>query len=371
MPSPVTDHLTDTHATSHPPSKPQALLLRAIPPRRPRLAKASITLEFSLAAPALAGLWDFRVGGAACLAPAALLTALLSIPAAMCTQDHLLPVLRDSALTACVPLPPLALRGKPAPAGAGVVALRVALATGVAEVEGGDTKLATSRLKLLRSSAKAVYAGADPGTPPAPHPLAALVADAAAASAAPAATPSLLAAAARAADVSGYPAGTHPATLDAALSAAGTLAAGPGAPSPLTWVRRVETLLARSEPGALLSSTAPAAECALLGTYAPLDAWASGGASLRTPGAAMSLFGVVLGEHDLPPTSPGPTQVAAAALLGEEGEEAGGSPGAGEEEEAAVGLAAGHPLLAMSEEERMLHLQAQVRMLRGVGKSHS
>jgi len=76
--------------------------------------------------------------------------------------------------------------------------------------------------------------------------------------------------------------------------------------------------------------------------------------SSRLPGTSVYIHELVVGEHDLPPTSPGPASLTTpvSSRAAAEGAEDDGEEGAF--------LAADHPLMLMAEEERMLHLQAQV-----------
>ena len=60
---------------------------------------------------------------------------------------------------------------------------------------------------------------------------------------------------------------------------------------------------------------------------------------------------MVVGEHDLPPMSPAPLSAQTPRRAGDE---------VGDEEEGASLLAADHPLLVMTEEERLMHIQSQV-----------
>lgn len=144
------------------------------------------------------------------------------------------------------------------------------------------------------------------------------------------------------ADVSGCLA--HPALLDACLSQAASH--HPDAVfSPLTWVRSAGSVaIASSGPEAATGGHIAAA-------LRQDDAWAVGNVGLVAPGggSTVDLREVVIGEHDRPPSSPGPVSARVAEAVAE----------AGEEEDA--GIAADNPLLQMSEEERMLHLQAQAR----------
>lgn len=149
-----------------------------------------------------------------------------------------------------------------------------------------------------------------------------------------------------AAEVSGY--ALHPVLLDACLGQVAAAADATTACS-FSWMRSVAALLVGSSSpvGGMLSAT-----------YQPADSWLAGSTSLAAgsaSGLAAEVLGAVLGDHDMPPASPGPTTMPATARAGIPAELAGG-----EEEEEAAGIPADHPLLQMAEEERLLHLQAQV-----------
>lgn len=111
--------------------------------------------------------------------------------------------------------------------------------------------------------------------------------------------------------------------------------------SPPTWVRTLEALSFRSFNLLSMSKhvTVKSVE---------EDGWAIGCGSLGS--GEVQLTNLIIGEHDLPPTSPGPlsAQTPKAELLGEL------------EEEDSNALPADHPLLLMTEEERLMHLQTQV-----------
>lgn len=114
-------------------------------------------------------------------------------------------------------------------------------------------------------------------------------------------------------------------------------------PSPPTWVRSVEAISAN-----FVNKTKPSYISSHL---LEEDGWAIGtSAILGGEDLAMSLNGIVVGEHDLPPTSPGPLSAQ--------------TPHADIEasvDEFEEGLAADHPLLLMSDDERVMHIQSQVR----------
>lgn len=121
--------------------------------------------------------------------------------------------------------------------------------------------------------------------------------------------------------------------------------------SPASWLRSISAVVFP-----LCGSTIPVPEydvgCI---TYRyEQDGWAIGSSYMGAPshgaGTLLHLSEVVLGEQDLPPTSPGPS-----SLTPFEIKDVGKGEAIGEE--GPVSLE--HPLLYMSEDERLLHLQAQ------------
>ena len=127
------------------------------------------------------------------------------------------------------------------------------------------------------------------------------------------------------------------ARIEAAVSMAGHHTT-PGQ-SPLTWVRSIDHACIRLGFRGKLEviSTEVVEE----------DGWTvvNSGA-----GDALRINSLVVGEHDLPPTSPAPLSAQTPRAAGDE-------VGADEEEGT---LAADHPLLLMTEDERLMHIQSQV-----------
>jgi acyl carrier protein len=335
----------------------QALLGAAWVHRRGRGRGATVTFEANLAAPALAYLWEYTVFGRPHLPGAAALGVAASALPLLSTEEAPLGALLDLTLPAPLALPRLS-RG---PAGALVPAtLVVRPAAAAAEVIFQQQKVLAGRFGCTRVQP---FGHAIEGAPGAGA-LRAAVRRAAAGTARPAPAITGTIAPPEASQAAAY--ALHPALLDASFSQ--TALCMPSSISPPTWLRSaaavVLPLAARSPPpGGVHVATAAREE----------DGWAVGGVALGAdsfdPGAGgVHLQGVCVGEHDLAPTSPGPASLTPAAAstrsagdaapaAGEEG--AHGAP-EGEEGGGGAGLAADHPLLAMGEEERMLHLQAQV-----------
>lgn len=111
--------------------------------------------------------------------------------------------------------------------------------------------------------------------------------------------------------------------------------------SPPTWIRTLEALSFRS------FNLIPMSKHVAVKSVEE-DGWAIGSGSLGS--GDVQLTNLIIGEHDLPPTSPGPlsAQTPKADVVGEL------------EEEDSNALPADHPLLLMTEEERLMHLQTQV-----------
>jgi len=140
-----------------------------------------------------------------------------------------------------------------------------------------------------------------------------------------------------------FRAGSDTLTNAPSLEAVVTLAGDQLGPlqSPPTWVRTLEALSFRS------SNLLPISKHVSVKSVEE-DGWAIGCGSLGS--GEVQLTNLIIGEHDLPPTSPGPlsAQTPRAEALGEL------------EEEDSHALPADHPLLLMTEEERLMHLQTQV-----------
>lgn len=319
---------------------------------RGKRRSGSVAFDSLLSAPRLAYLWQYSLQGRAHLSASALLSMAASllplmgavVPGEEAAGAALVAAVTEASLVAPLALPQAAA-ARVAPAAA---RLRLNRASGALEVAMDGQQLMAAKLGSLAADTSILPAAMAAGTS---RVLRALVArSAAAAGSQLAAAASAVAETAQlsAAEVSGY--ALHPALLDACLGQAASVAAAAGVP--LTWLRSA---------AALLVTAASPTGGALAAAYQPADSWHSGGASLAS--GAVALLGGVLGDADLPPASPGPAtarQLAAAAEAG-----VAGTAGAQEAEEEGQGVAADHPLLQMPEEERLLHLQAQVRWLSG------
>lgn len=332
----------------------QQLLTACLLRKRSRGGAAAFDVQLS--APRLAYLWQYSLQGRAHLPASALLSmaaSLLPLLGAMAAGEDpsaatSLAAVAEAGLVAPAVLP-AAAAARVAPAHARVKLIR---GSGAAEVAFADQKLLSARLVSTPAMQAARQVDLGPRASASGLVLRRALLAGAASAAAPA---GMLAAAGIVADLAPLPAGEasgyalHLLLLDACLGqAAAAGAAWVGAP--LTWVRSVAALL--------VGAQSPAGG-ALTAVYQPLDSWHVGGAALAAPGAAApaaAVLGVVLGDQDMPPASPGPGSVALRA-----GEAADAAALAAEEEAAAAeAVPADHPLLQMPEEERLLHLQAQV-----------
>lgn len=357
---------------------------------RKRTKKASgrgvVVFEVDLASARLADFWQYGVSKRQCLPSSVLVSMAASAPVMLNTEENnsqqqIVGALLATTLPAPLLLPTLRRNGGPSSAasGAGTIAsLTVKPALASAEIIFAQQKVLTCKLGSFKvdftstSSSTAVAGSASLSSS-----LRSLVAATAsraveyAASLSPTAPSasffSSTAAPLDPAAAAGY--ALHPALLDSAISQS-ALGLTATATSPPTWLRSIATLVL---PGSVPSSGKDSQISSYLGaTSRERDGWAIGSASLLLPsndnGAALAVHVVdlVVGEHNLPPTSPGPYALTTPLS-------ATGSHARGEIEEAgddldAAGAEAGedghlppdHPLLAMAEEERMLHLQAQV-----------
>ena len=312
------------------------LLLTACLLRR-HTRSGNVTFDTNLSAAQLAYLWQHGVHGTAFLpAPAVLSIAASSLPlmgAVVKDEDtgaaSSTAAVVEAAMVAPAVLPqPAAARVAPA-----VVRVKLVGATGAVEAALDDQQLLAARLATSPVTALAPKAAAA-GRRSTKERIQLKTSLGAGWPLAPAGATAE--ACLSAADAAGY--ATHPALLDACLGQAASLADTEAVP--LLWVRSV---------AALLVSSGAAPGGSLTAVYQPVDGWQWGSASM--PGTAV--LGAVLGGHDRPPASPGPRSLLSArAGAGRGGGEAG--------DEEAVGVPTDHPLLQMPEEERLLHLQAQV-----------
>jgi hypothetical protein len=309
----------------------------------------SMAFDSILSAPRLAYLWQYSMQGRAHLASSALLSmaaSLLPLLGAVTDGEDqgaaaVVAAVTEATLVAPTLLPQAAA-AKVAPA---VARVKLSRASGAVEVALSDQQLMAAKL----GAAVPVATPAVPaeGLALAVHTRSSALRSLAVATVAFAAPGAVAQTAVlSAAEVSGY--ALHPLLLDACLGQAAAVAAAAAAAVPLTWLRSVAALL--------VGASSPAGS-SIAAAYQPAGSWHAGSAALAaadsaTPAAA--LLGVVLGEHDMPPASPGPSGAQLSARVGEGAEE--------EEEAAGTGVPADHPLLQMGEEERLMHLQAQVRL---------
>lgn len=109
--------------------------------------------------------------------------------------------------------------------------------------------------------------------------------------------------------------------------------------SPLTWVRTIEHISFNLGSHERMESISM--------DLSEEDSWAVTNARALGSDSAVTLKNLIVGEHDLPPTSPGPLSAQ--------------TPRAAENEEDEIDqIPADHPLLLMTEEERLIHIQSQV-----------
>lgn len=146
----------------------------------------------------------------------------------------------------------------------------------------------------------------------------------------------------------------HPTVLNAVLIDPATKLLS-HTPSPMTWLRTIQTIVL--PPSSHNTTTGVVSQKHLVSSTTESEGWLMTNAALCSGGTLynVAVFGAVVGEHDMPPMSPGPSVV----TEGASGQGINNQGASGDENEVVVG--ADNPLLVMSEEERMLHLQAQVR----------
>ena len=315
---------------------------------RKRSRGGSMAFDSNLSAPQLAYLWQYSMQGRAHLASSALLSmaaSLLPLLGAATDGEEqgaaaVVAAVAEAAMVAPALLPQAAA-AKVAPA---VARVKLSRASGAVEVALSDQQLLAAK---LGAAAAATPAAPAEGSAPAVHSRSSALRSLGVATTSHAAPGAVAQTAVlSAAEVSGY--ALHPLLLDACLGQAAA-AAAPAA-VPLSWLRSVAALL--------VGASSPAGG-SIAAAYQPAGSWHAGAAALAaansaTPAAA--LLGVVLGEQDMPPASPGPSGAQLSARAGEGADEEA-------EEAAGTGVPADHPLLQMGEEERVMHLQAQVRLL--------
>jgi 3-oxoacyl-(acyl-carrier-protein) synthase/acyl carrier protein len=335
-----------------------------------------VVFEVDLATARLAEFWQYGVSKRQCLPSSVLVSMAASAPEMLNTEENSSQVAALLATTLPAPLLLPTLRrnggsGNAAYSAATIATLTVNPALASAEITFAQQKVLTCKLGSLKIDSATTHVAGSLSSPSCLHGLVTSAATQAVentahtSSTAPiAALFSSTAAPFDAATAAGY--ALHPALLDSAISqfALGLTAT---ATSPPTWIRSIAALvlpsIASEEKDSLVSSY-------LSATSREHDGWAIGSASLLLPSnnvsaSAVHVIELVVGEHNLSPTSPGPyalTTPHSASHARGEIEEAGddldptGTGEAGEDGR----LPPDHPLFAMAEEERMLHLQAQV-----------
>ena len=310
---------------------------------------SSVTFDGQLSAARLAYLWQYSMQGRPFLAGSALLSMAASMLPLLggvaagedSTTAAALAAVTEAALVAPAQLPQ-ATAAKVAPAAARA---KLVLGSGAVEVALAEQRLLTAKLAGTTVNGIEAAAIAPSGARRAVRAL--MAGHAAAGSCRPAGSASTVAqlASLSSAEVSGY--ALHPVLLDASLGQVAGVAAA--AAAPLTWLRSVAALS--------VGASSPAGG-SVAAAYQPSEHWHVGSSSLVPASAAAPTalaFGVVLGDQDIPPASPGP----ASARLHAAPAEAVAAVAAEQEEEEA-GIPADHPLLQMAEEERLMHLEAQV-----------
>lgn len=318
---------------------------------RKRSRGGAMAFDSSLSAPRLAYLWQYSLHGRAFLSTSAVLSMAASLlPLLGAVADGEDPVSAASVaavVEAAMVAPAMLPQAAAARVAAAVARVKLAGTSGAVEVALADQQLLAAKFAASPEAARADGGGATPvPTPRAAAVRAQLVGRVPASDSTAPASVVAEAAPLAPAEVSGY--ALHPALLDACLGQAASVADAAAAPFP--WVRSVAALL--------VGSSSPTGG-SVAAVYQPADSWQAGSGSLAAQAAhiaAATLLGVVLGDQDMPPASPGPSSMPLSARAGQLG-----GPLAGGEEEEAPGVPADHPLLQMPEGERLLHLQAQVR----------
>lgn len=344
----------------------QTLFAAALVRKRTKASGGGVTVfEVDLAAPRLAYLWQYNVSERPYLPPSGVLAMASSAATVLSNDDTMrqLPALLGATLPAPLMLP--GLRRGPS-AGGVYAALTVKPALASAEIVYAQQKVLVCRL----GSAKVPSAAADAAnTAPSvalrsaiivPKPAAHIDNTFDARSGIFAST----------AAVAFSEHALHPAILDAAISQA-AMCLPTEAISPPTWLRSISAIVLP----AIVSSTASSSRMYIATLSQEEDGWAVGNAQLEPISTSSSgvssasggvhLVDLVVGEHSYPPTTPGPNRLSPESAKRKPTnvhvEDIEGAEAVPAEEPAADGrLPADHPLLAMSEEERMLHLQAQV-----------
>ena len=332
----------------------QQLLSSCLLPKRSRSGGGSLVFDANLSVPRLAYLLQYTWQRWAHLPSAALLSmtaSLLPLLGATTGGDEGsdTAAVTDAAMVAPTMLP-LAAAARVAPA---MARLKLERCSGAVVATLAEQKVLVAKLSNIAAVALAAVAVAETGGfTSALRAVRALIAAQVASGSAPAmasAETVLEVAPMTEAEVSGY--AVHPVLLDACLGQAAAIsAASPAATAPHTWLRSVSALLVTGAAACASSSSVAA-------YYQASGSWLAGSARISAgsqAGPSATILDAVLGEQDMPPASPGPMSATELLTVAE------GDAAALAEDEEAAAVPADHPLLQMAEEERLLHLQAQV-----------
>jgi 3-oxoacyl-(acyl-carrier-protein) synthase/acyl carrier protein len=366
----------------------QSLFTSAFIRRRTKKAsgRGIVVFEVDLASARLAVFWQYGVSKRQCLPSSVLVSMAASAPVMLNTEENnsqqqqVVGALLSTTLPAPLMLPILRRSGGPSSAGVGaatVAALTVNPTLASAEITFAQQKVLMCKLGSLKVDFAATASAVTGSGASSSSSLRSLVAATAThavehaasmSSTAPTATFfSSTAAHLDAESAAGY--SLHPAILDSAISQS-ALGLTATATSPPTWLRSIAALILPSSSYSSAKEKESGISSYLSATSREHDGWAIGSATLLLPSSgtatttslAVHVVDLVVGEHNLPPTSPGPyalsTPLSATARgeIEEAGDDLDAPAGEGEDGH----LPPDHPLLVMAEEERMLHLQAQV-----------
>ena len=320
--------------------------------KRSKARGAGVTIfQVDLAAPRFRDLWQYHLSKRQYLPSAAIVAIASSAPAMLAVEDSSQPDQLSTLLGATLPAPlmlPLLRRGPATDSGSTIAVLTVRPSVESAEVVFSNQKVLNCKLGSVRVHAAAVV-GEEEGE--AQQPISGVLSSTVSRYVQLEPQDAVFSKTADpldASSVAGYP--LHPAQLDAAISQAALYL--PALSSPPTWLRSISAVvLPQGQQQSLCAGHSYAGTSSRVDeNWSVASAWLT--ASAPSP---IQIVELVVGEHDLPPTSPGPSNVSPGSART--------ANGAQEVEEDAAEdglLPADHPLLDMPEEERMLHLQAQV-----------
>ena len=330
----------------------QPLLSSSWVRRRTKATAGAVTFETNVFAPPSAWLWDYAVYQRPHLPSSVLVSMLAGVPGVLDEQDGLMTTLSGVSMPAPLALPRLPHR--PARI-TGTITIKARPFNGAVEIIFLQQKILTGGIVGVGSPDTQIAASAGVSKP---LRIAAYV------------LPSNLEM--RPTTVNG---GTYsnleilrdndrgcfsldPAVLESTIQHSELCM--PARDVPVTWMRSLEALLlppkkrsnlsSRPERASVYGSITAEENWRIVGS-ATIPSWNDEyGASPPT----MIIQNMVLGEHDLPATSPGPASLSPA----HDAEETIEATLSAEEDASAIPL--DHPLMSMTEEERLLHLQALI-----------